>query len=140
MKFIPTPPTVPPSASAYTIIAKPKGGQCINCNSFMHFRKNCDKPKSNCDYCGSGAGHMTEYCFVTTTGELPNYLNADRKAEIEVLREEYQKKKTNENPNKMLAIKDKTMFNIVKDKALDDDEAPDFMNKWGASGGIWGIG
>ena len=53
---------------------------CFNCNEMAtHHGAACPKPKSNCDYCGEAAGHMTKFCFVPNDRPLPYSWDKERK-------------------------------------------------------------
>ena len=62
---------------------------CYNCDATGHLTKECAKPKSNCEICGTGAGHTKKHCFVTNDKVLPDFMSAEKKAEITAKRVAY---------------------------------------------------
>jgi hypothetical protein len=61
---------------------------CPNCNG-AHRGRDCRAPKSDCDWCGKKAGHLTEHCFITNDKALPSMFSPEHKTAIEAQRVKY---------------------------------------------------
>ena len=66
---------------------------CVNCDKEGHKLHECPLAKSDCEYCGKGANHMTKFCFVPNDKPLPFNMGQDKKDNLTKLRAEYQAKK-----------------------------------------------
>jgi hypothetical protein len=58
---------------------------CANCGVVgKHRSYECDQPKADCDLCGIGVGHLSQYCFIKTDGPLPpKWTDEQKKAMME---------------------------------------------------------
>ena len=71
---------------------KGSGPFCCNCDTSGHRLAECPKPKSKCDTCGVGAGHMTKHCLVMQYDRpFPASMVQSTRDRISAQRDEYKK-------------------------------------------------
>jgi len=74
---------------AFAFVKSTRGKFCYNCDANGHITKECTKAKTNCEICGTAAGHSKKHCFVTNDKVLPEFMSAEKKAEITAKRVAY---------------------------------------------------